>query len=140
MKQDSKQQNDSFLGIGVLVAGLLVFIIGLMYCHPDKDSANRQVTEYVEYNIPTYVTVYEIVYPDSVYRYEATHHSPSHLSSSRGSNYLGSAAYYSKWTKGRPDYWLDEWNSNELSVSTTAPIRIVSETVSWKKVKYQKKH
>ena len=58
----------------------------------------------------------------------------------RGSNFLHSKSYYSPQQDfERPDYWVDEWNSSELTVETTAPIRIVSETVTHKKVKYVRK-
>ena len=94
----------------------------------------------VYYNVPTYTTVYDIIYPDTTYRYTAVHHSPSRLSSCKGSNFLCSKRYYRPHQNfERPDYWIDEWNSSELSVETTAPIRIVSETVTYKKVKYEKK-
>ena len=96
--------------------------------------------KYVYYDVPTYTTVYEIIYPDSTYRYTAVHHSPSRLGSYRGSNSLCSKSYYSPQQDfERPDYWVDEWNSSELNVRTTAPIRIVSETVTHKKVRYVRK-
>ena len=133
MKTDMNSKQD------VLVGGIIISIIGLILILPmvnveNKDDENKK---YVYYNVPTYTTVYEIVYPDTTYRYTAVHHSPSRLSSRRGSNFLYSEHYYG--TLGehdRPDYWVDEWNSSELSVETTAPIRIVSETVTHKKVKY----
>ena len=133
MKTDKNSKQD------VLVVGIIISLIGLMLILPivnaeDKDDENKK---YVYYNVPTYTTVYEIVYPDTTYRYTAVHHSPSRLSSRRGSNFLYSEHYYG--TLGehdRPDYWVDEWNSSELNVGTTAPIRIVSETVTYKKVKY----
>ena len=135
MKTDKNSKQD------VLVVGIIISLIGLMLILPivnaeDKYDENKK---YVYYNVPTYTTVYEIVYPDTTYRYTAVHHSPSRLSSRRGSNFLYSEHYYG--TLGehdRPDYWVDEWNSSELNVETTAPIRIVSETVTHKKVKYKK--
>ena len=135
MKTDKNSKQD------VLVVGIIISLIGLMLILPivnaeDKDDENKK---YVYYNVPTYTTVYEIVYPDTTYRYTAVHHSPSRLSSRRGSNFLYSEHYYG--TLGeheRPDYWVDEWNNSELSVETTAPIRIVSETVTYKKVKYMR--
>ena len=133
----NSKQNGPFWGMAVLIGGIL--ISGLMLIFPmdnaeNKDDENKQ---YVYYDVPTYTTVYEIVYPDTTYRYTAVHHSPSRLSSRRGSNFLHSKSYYSPQQDfERPDYWVDEWNSSELNVGTTAPIRIVSETVTHKKVKY----
>ena len=132
MKTDNNsKQNGPFWGMAVLISGIL--ISGLMLLLP-KDK------KYVYYNVPTYTTVYDIVYPDSTYRYTAVHHSPSRLSSHKGSNFLYSKHHYRDpfFDRERPDYWVDEWNSSELSVETTAPIRIVSETVTHKKVKYVK--
>ena len=109
---------------------------------PNKDNAENKDDEnkkYVYYDVPTYTTVYDIVYPDSTYRYTAVHHSPSRLSSYRGTNSLCSKSYHRPLQDfERPDYWVDEWNSSELSVETTVPIRIVSETVTYKNVKYRK--
>ena len=142
MKTDkNSKQDDSFCGMAVLIGGILVFLLGLL-AMPNNDNAENKDDENkkcVYYNVPTYTTVYEIVYPDTTYRYTAVHHSPSRLSSHKGSNFLYSEHYYG--TLGehdRPDYWVDEWNSSELNVETTAPIRIVSETVTYKKVKYVK--
>jgi hypothetical protein len=136
---NSSNQNSSFFGMGVLIGGILVFLLGLL-AMPNKDNAENKDDEnkkYVYYDVPTYKTIYEIVYPDSTYRYTAVHHSPSRLGSYRGSNFLHSKSYYSPQQDfERPDYWVDEWNSSELNVRTTAPIRIVSETVIHKKVKY----
>ena len=127
----NSKQNGPFWGMAVLISGIL--ISGLMMILP-KDK------KCVYYNVPTYTTVYEIVYPDTTYRYTAVHHSPSRLSSHKGSNFLYSKHHYRDpfFDRERPDYWVDEWNSSELSVETTAPIRIVSETVTHKKVKYRK--
>ena len=136
---NSSNQDSSFWGMGVLVGGILVFLLGLL-AMPNKGNAENKDDgnkKYVYYDVPTYTTVYEIVYPDSTYRYTAVHHSPSRLSSYKGSNFLYSEHHYG--TLGdhdRPDYWVDEWNSSELNVETTAPIRIISETVTHKKVKY----
>ena len=136
---NSSNQNSSFFGMGVLIGGILVFLLGLL-AMPNNDKAENKDDENkkcVYYNVPTYTTVYEIVYPDTTYRYTAVHHSPSRLGSYRGSNFLCSKSYYSPQQDfERPDYWVDEWNNSELNVRTTAPIRIVSETVSHKKVKY----
>ena len=136
MKTDKNSKQD------VLVVGIIISLIGLMLILPivnaeDKDDENKK---YVYYNVPTYTTVYDIVYPDSTYRYTAIHHSPSRLSSHKGSNFLYSKHHYRDpfFDRERPDYWIDEWNSSELNVETTAPIRIVSETVTYKKVKYRK--
>jgi hypothetical protein len=93
--------------MGVLVGGILVFLLGLL-AMPNKDNAENKDDgnkKYVYYDVPTYTTVYEIVYPDSTYRYTAVHHSPSRLSSYRGSNFLYSEHHYG--TLGdhdRPDY------------------------------------
>ena len=127
----NSKQNGPFWGMAVLIGGIL--ISGLMMILP-KDK------KCVYYNVPTYTTVYEIVYPDSTYRYTAIHHSPSRLSSHKGSNFLYSKHHYRDpfFDRERPDYWIDEWNSSELNIETTAPIRIVSETVTYKKVKYVK--
>ena len=137
MKTDKNSKQD------VLVVGIIISLIGLMLILPivnaeNKDDENKK---YVYYNVPTYTTVYEIVYPDTTYRYTAVHHSPSRLSSHKGSNFLYSKHHYRDpfFDRERPDYWVDEWNSSELNVETTAPIRIVSETVTHKKVKYVRK-
>lgn len=140
MKTDkNSKQNDLFCGMAVLIGGILVFLPVLL-AMPNKDNAENKDDEnkkYVYYDVPTYTTIYEIVYPDSTYRYTAVHHSPSRLGSYRGSNFLCSKSYYSPQQHfERPDYWVDEWNGSELNVRTTAPIRIVSETVTHKKVKY----
>ena len=140
MKTDkNSKQNDLFCGMAVLIGGILIFLPVLL-AMPNKDNAENKDDEnkkYVYYDVPTYTTIYEIVYPDSTYRYTAVHHSPSRLGSYRGSNFLYSKSYYSPQQDfERPDYWVDEWNSSELNVRTTAPIRIVSETVTHKKVKY----
>ena len=140
MKTDkNSKQNDLFCGMAVLIGGILIFLPVLL-AMPNKDNAENKDDEnkkYVYYDVPTYTTIYEIVYPDSTYRYTAVHHSPSRLGSYRGSNFLCSKSYYSPQQDfERPDYWVDEWNSSELNVRTTAPIRIVSETVTHKKVKY----
>lgn len=136
---NSSNQDSSFWGMGVLVGGILVFLLGLL-AMPNKDNAENKDDgnkKYVYYDVPTYTTVYEIVYPDSTYRYTAVHHSPSRLSSYKGSNFLYSEHHYGTLSDhDRPDYWVDEWNSSELNVETTAPIRIISETVTHKKVKY----
>ena len=143
MKTDkNSKQDDSFCGMAVLIGGILVFLLVLL-AMPNKDNAKNKDDEnkkYVYYNVPTYTTVYEIVYPDTTYRYTAVHHSPSRLSSHKGSNFLYSKHHYRDpfFDRERPDYWVDEWNSSELNVETTAPIRIVSETVTHKKVKYKK--
>ena len=136
----NSKQNGPFWGMVVLIGGIL--ISGLMLIFPmdkaeNKDDENKK---YVYYNVPTYTTIYEIVYPDTTYRYTAVHHSPSRLSSHKGSNFLYSKHHYRDpfFDRERPDYWIDEWNSSELNIETTAPIRIVSETVTYKKVKYVK--
>lgn len=132
MKTDKNLKQDA------LVVGIIISLIGLMLILPIVNAENKE--KYVYYNVPTYTTVYEIVYPDTTYRYTAVHHSPSRLSSHKGSNFLYSEHHYRDpfFDRDRPDYWVDEWNNSELSVETTAPIRIVSETVTYKKVKYVK--
>ena len=140
---NSSNQNSSFFGMGVLIGGILVFLLGLL-AMPNNDKAENKDDENkkcVYYNVPTYTTVYEIAYPDTTYCYTAVHHSPSRLSSHKGSNFLYSKHHYRDpfFDRERPDYWVDEWNNSELSVETTAPIRIVSETVTYKKVKYVRK-
>ena len=140
MKTDNNSKQDE-PGMALIIGGIIISIIGLILILPmdkaeNKDNENEK---YVYYDVPTYTTVYDIVYPDSTYRYTAVHHSPSRLSSYRGTNSLCSKRYYRPHQNfERPDYWVDEWNSSELSVETTAPIRIVSETVTYKKVKYVK--
>ena len=137
MKTDKNSKQD------VLVVGIIISIIGLILILPmdkaeNKDNENEK---YVYYDVPTYTTVYDIVYPDTTYRYTAVHHSPSRLSSHKGSNFLYSKHHYRDpfFDRERPDYWIDEWNSSELNIETTVPIRIVSETVTYKKVKYVRK-
>ena len=134
MKTDKNSKQD------VLVVGIIISLIGLMLILPivnaeDKDDENKK---YVYYDVPTYTTVYDIIYPDSTYRYTAVHHSPSRLSVRKGSNFLYSKHHYrdALFDCDRPDYWVDEWNSSELNIETTVPIRIVSEKVTYKKVKY----
>lgn len=129
----NSKQNRPFWGLAVLISGIIIF--GLMLILP-KDK------KYVYYDVPTYTTVYDIVYPDSTYRYTAVHHSPSRLSCRKGSNCLYSKRHYKPlllFDRERPDYWVDEWNNSELNIETTAPIRIVSETVTHKKVRYMRK-
>ena len=127
-------------GMALIIGGIIISIIGLILILPmdkaeNKDNENEK---YVYYDVPTYTTVYDIVYPDSTYRYTAVHHSPSRLSCRKGSNLLYSKHHYGAllFDRERPDYWIDEWNSSELNIETTVPIRIVSETVTYKKVKY----
>lgn len=141
-----ENKNDSFIGLGVLSFGIIFVLICIMYFGTDtntqtsynqaKASKIKEKSEYVYYNVPTYTTIYEIVYPDSVWRYTVVHHSPSRLSSFRGTNFLYSEQHNpDSWgDRNCPKYWKIEWNKNELSVETTAPIRIVSEKVSYKKL------
>ena len=139
---NNKETNEPFWGLIVLVGGILTFIICIMMCSSDDRDSSTQKTETVEYiyhNVPFYTTIYEIVYPDTVFRFTAIHHSPSRLTSRRGSNSLYSATHSGSWGDKRPDYWLDSWNKDELDVSTTAPIRVISETVEYKKIRYKKK-
>ena len=141
MKTDkNSKQNDLFCGMAVLIGGILIFLPVLL-AMPNKDNAENKDDEnkkYVYYDVPTYTTVYDIIYPDSTYRYTAVHHSPSRLSVRKGSNFLYSKHHYrdALFDCDRPDYWVDEWNSSELNIETTVPIRIVSEKVTYKKVKY----
>lgn len=138
MKLDGRDSNnDAGLGIGILGFGVLIFIAGLIFFGPDDKRANyRQPNDTVYYNIPIYTTVYEIVYPDSTYRYTCTSHLKMHLGSYRGTNSLR-PDYPIAWHRNKPDWWDDNWE--EPSISTTAPIRIVSESVSYKKTKYTKR-
>ena len=144
MKTDkNSKQNDLFCGMAVLIGGILIFLPVLL-AMPNKDNAENKDDEnkkYVYYDVPTYTTVYDIIYPDSTYRYTAVHHSPSRLRVRKGSNFLYSKRHYGPllFDGDRPDYWVDEWNSSELNIETTVPIRIVSETVTYKKVKYVRK-
>ena len=140
MSRNSNNNNDTQWGMGILCFGVLFFIVCLICCGPVKEKTAPE-PEYIYYNVPTYTTIYEIVYPDSAYRYTAVHHSPSRLSSYKGTNSLYSATHDADcWgDRDRPDYWMDEWNSSELDVSTTAPIRVVSETVKYEKKKYIKR-
>lgn len=139
MEKDKSSKNEPFYGLIVLVAGVILFFICLLYFGHDQTSNREPEAQYVFYDVPTYTTIYEIVYPDTVYRYTAIHHSPSKLSSSRGTNYLYSATHKRTLAHECPGYWIEDWNENELNVSTTAPIRIVSETLEYKKMKYKKK-
>ena len=134
MKTDKSLKQDA------LVVGIIISLIGLMLLIVNAENKDDENQKCVYYNVPTYTTVYDIVYPDSTYRYTAVHHSPSRLSSHKGSNFLYSKHHYRDpfFDRERPDYWVDEWNNSELNVETTAPIRIVSETVTYKKVKYRK--
>lgn len=142
MEKDKSSKNEPFYGMIVLVAGIILFFICLLNFGDDKTSnqtSNRKPeSQYVFYDVPTYTTIYEIVYPDTVYRYTAVHHSPSRLSSHRGTNYLYSTKHNRSWSDDCPDYWQEDWNKTEIDVSTTAPIRIVSETVECKKMKFKK--
>ena len=136
---NSKQQDEP--GMALIIGGIIISIIGLIVILPMDKAENKDAenNKSVYYDVPTYTTIYEIVYPDTTYRYTAVHHSPSRLSSYRGTNSLCSKSYHRPLQDfERPDYWVDEWNSSELNVGTTAPIRIVSETVTYKKVKYVK--
>lgn len=147
--KENKNTNESFIGLGVLGFGIIFVLICIMYFGTDtntqtshnqtKVSEIKEKSEYVYYNVPTYTTIYEIVYPDSVWRYTVVHHSPSKLSSYKGTNFLYSEKHdIDSWIdRDCPKYWKKEWNKNELSVETTAPIRIVSEKVSYKKFKYK---
>lgn len=137
MEQNIKNNQTLLIAWIWLTFFLVVIIIGVFVF--TRPAGRTKKVEYVYYNVPTYTTIYEIVYPDSVFRYTAVHHSPSRLSSYRGSNHLYSSTHdHRLWNDERPDYWLDEWNSGELDVSTTAPIRIISETVTYQKKKYKK--
>ena len=117
MKTDkNSKQNDLFCGMAVLIGGILVFLLGLL-AMPNKDNAENKDDENkkcVYYNVPTYTTVYEIVYPDTTYRYTAVHHSPSRLSSHKGSNFLYSKHHYRDpfFDRERPDYLVYEWNNS----------------------------
>lgn len=137
----SEENNNAFVWEIVVTCIFIIVVIAgtVIFSKPDASTRKENNEQYVYYNVPIYTTVYEIVYPDSIYRYTAIHHSPSNLSSHRGSNFLYSIKHDSdNWgDRERPDYWLDEWNKSELDVSTTAPIRIVSETVTYKKTKYR---
>ena len=139
----NSKQNGSFWGMAVIIGGILIFLPVLLamsnkFNAENKDDENKK---YVYYDVPTYTTVYDTVYPDSTYRYTAVHHSPSRLSVRKGSNFLYSKHHYrdALFDCDRPDYWVDEWNSSELNIETTVPIRIVSEKVTYKKVKYVRK-
>lgn len=133
----NSKQNGPFWGMVVLIGGILISGLMLIFPMDNEENKDDENKKYVYYNVPTYTTIYEIVYPDSTYCYTAVHHSPSRLSSYRGTNSLCSKSYHRPLQDfERPDYWVDEWNSSELNVGTTAPIRIVSETVTYKKVKY----
>lgn len=138
MKLDvGDSNNDAAWGIGIIVFGILIFIVGLISFGPDDKRANyRQPNDTVYYNIPIYTTVYEIVYPDSTYRYTCTSHIKLSLDSWRGTNTL-QPNYPLNWRHEKPEWWDDEWE--EPRISTTAPIRIVSETVTHKKTKYIKR-
>ena len=135
MKTDNNSKQDA------LVVGIIISLIGLMLLIVNAENKDDENKKYVYYDVPTYTTVYDIIYPDSTYRYTAVHHSPSRLSSHKGSNFLYSKHHYGAllFDRERPDYWIDEWNSSELNIETTVPIRIVSETVTYKKVKYVRK-
>lgn len=122
--------------LGILLVSIY-FISSICYSSCNYKPNNEYIEVY--YNVPTYTTIYEIVYPDSVYRYKVIHHSPSRLSSHRGSNFLYSSQHHiDNWgDRNRPKYWKDEWNDKELNIETTSPIRIVSETVQYHKTKYK---
>lgn len=106
---NSKQDK---LGKAFLISEITIFIIGLilivtMVNAENKDDENKK---YVYYDVPTYTTVYDIIYPDSTYRYTAVHHSPSRLRVRKGSNFLYSKRHYGPllFDGDRPDYWIDE--------------------------------
>ena len=136
---ENKQKDEPFYGLAVMGIGIIVFFLGILMFGADGDTerVDKKKAEYVYYDVPIYTTVYEIVYPDSVYRYIAVHHSPSELSSWKGTNELYSATHSKSWADDYPEYWQDAWNKDELNVKTTAPIRIVSETVEYKKMKFK---
>ena len=131
------KNSESGWALGVVAFGIVFFLIGVLYFGPtDKPSNYYQENDTVYYNIPIYTTVYEIVYPDSTYRYTCTSHIKLSLDSWRGTNTL-QPNYPLNWRYEKPEWWDDEWE--EPRISTTAPIRIVSETVTHKKTKYIKR-
>ena len=115
--------------------GIIILLL-LAICVVSCDMRPKEPRETIGYfNIPTYTTVYEIVYPDSTYRYTCTSHIKLELDSYKGTNYLRPNYGYN-WRRYKPEWWNDNWKEPEIS--TTAPIRIVSITVKHKKVKYKR--
>jgi hypothetical protein len=109
---------------------ILVLMLTMVSCDL-RSSAQADGTE-GEWKVAEYTTVYEIIYPDSVYRYTCISHLPLELHSSRGTNYLSEDYFTSRHV---PEWWKDEWK--EPYISTTAPIRVVESKLNYKKVKYR---
>lgn len=132
-----EKSNDSFnWALAVFGFGLIICILGIIYFGPDTTKTNYQKDEYVYYDIPTYTTTYEIVYPDSAWRYTCTSHYKMMLSSHRGTNTL-QPDYPLSWHRNNPVWYNDNWK--EPYVSTTAPIRIIRDTVTYKRTKFKYK-
>ena len=67
----------------------IVLLILLLLCVVSCDirSKDDEPMEKI-YNIPVYTTVYDIIYPDSAYRYTCTSHIKMRTRSYKGTNYL----------------------------------------------------
>ena len=112
----------------------IILLILLLLCIVSCDIRSNDEPREEIYNIPVYTTVYDIIYPDSAYRYTCTSHIKMRTRSYKGTNYLEVAYDGYNWRRYKPEWWNDNWKEPEIS--TTAPIRIVSITVKHKKLKY----
>ena len=108
------------------IAIILLIITIVMYRSCDIRSNDEQREEI--YNIPVYTTVYDMIYPDSAYRYTCTSHIKMRTSSYKGTNYLDLETAHDgyNWHRNKPVWQNDDWK--EPNISTAAPIRIISST------------
>ena len=78
--------------------GIILLILLLLYIVIRSNDKPREEI----YNIPVYTTVYDIVYPDSAYRYTCTSHIKMCTSSYKGTNYLEAAYDSYNWHRDKP--------------------------------------
>ena len=123
------KKKDIIDGIGI------VLLILLLLCVVSCDIRSNDEPREEIYNIPVYTTVYDIIYPDSAYRYTCTSHIKMRTRSYKGTNYLEVAYDGYNWRRDKPVWWNDDWK--EPYISTTAPIRIISSTETRQKIKYK---
>lgn len=115
-------------------AGIILLIVFLQcLCSCDVRSNKSHKQEYVVYNVPVYTTVYDIVYPDSMCRYTCTSHFKMVLGSYMGTNILRP-----KFPRCWPEWYdREKWEEDEPDIRTTAPIRLISSDVKYKKLRYK---